>query len=239
MQTSLHPVALPLLLLLLPVPTLVREASAQQTTRELWPELDAYVHLTSSTRLFFLFAPVRSEDAESFSEAQLGAHIEAGLAPMSRKRRIPADDPDKLRYLRFRFGYRQAFTQDTVGRDLSERRVIAELTPRFFLPWNVLVALRNRLDFRWLEGDYSWRYRPRLWIERESVIAHVTFVPYLSAEVFYDSRYDSWARTRYQAGLAVPATRWLVPEAYYSRQTDRQPASKRTDALGLLATLYF
>ena len=141
-------------------------------------------------------------------------------------------------YLRARVGYRRTFTFES-GRDLSEQRVIVEITPRGFLPGGLLVALRNRLDLRWLEGDPSWRYRPRLWLERESRIGPVTVVPYGAAEVFFDSRFDDWIRTRYQAGIAVPATGWLVPEMYYARQIDDQPVLQYTNALGMVVTLYF
>jgi hypothetical protein len=144
-----------------------------------------------------------------------------------------------MKYLRFRVGYRQSYTHDDDGSSISERRIIAELTARFFLPGDVLLMLRNRADFRWLEGDFSWRYRPRLWAERTTDLGPVTVVPYASGEVFWDSRYDEWSRTRLTAGVAVPATNWLVPEVYYAHQIDRQPSQKYVNALGLVATLYF
>jgi hypothetical protein len=128
-----------------------------------------------------------------------------------------------MKYLRLRVGYRQSFTHDGDGASLSERRVIAEATARALLPGGVLAMFRNRGDFRWLEGAYSWRYRPRLWVERETGLGPVTAIPYLSAEVFWDSRYHAWSRSRYTAGLVVPATKWLAPEVYYAYQSDWQP----------------
>ena len=216
-----------------------RAAQAQETTRELWPEIDAYVRLSSAARLFLVAAPVISGDARTLSEQQLGANIEVGIAPIQRVRRQKAQDADKLRYLRARLGYWRTGTHDSSGRSLSERRLVAEVTPRAFLPLDVLVALRGRVDFRWLEAGYSWRPRLRLWLERETDIGPVVFVPYVSAETFYDSRYDAWSRNYYQAGVAVPVTHWLVPEVYYGRQIDREPSSKTVNALGVLVTFYF
>jgi len=217
----------------------VPAVSAQTTVNEFWPEVDAYIRLNSSMRFFLLAAPVRAEGAEQFGEAQLGAHLEVGIAPIGRALIRKIQDPDKYRFLRLRVGYRQAFAQDSSGIDLSERRVIAELTPRAFVPGGILVTLRNRFDFRWLEDDYSWRYRPRIWLERETDIGPTTVIPYASAEVFWDSRFESWSRTRYQGGLAVPVAHWLVPEVYYAYQIDREPALRYLNALGLVATLYF
>lgn len=214
-------------------------AAAQTTTTEFWPEIDAYVRLNAATRLFFLAAPVVSRDDRTLSESQLGAHVEIGLAPIGRAKIRNLHDPDKMKYLRVRVGYRQSWTNDEAGADLSERRIIAEASIRAFLPGDLLLTLRNRGDLRWLEGEYSWRYRPRLLVERETDLGPVSVVPYASAEVFWDSRYDAWSRARYQIGLAVPVTKWLAPEVYYALQTDWQPTWKDVHAVGLVTTLYF
>jgi hypothetical protein len=216
-----------------------RTVQAQATTSEFWPELDAYVRLSPAARLFLVMAPVISRDEKSLSEQQLGANIDVGIAPFAPARRARAQDADKLRYLRFRLGYYRTGTHDSTGTSLSERRLAAEVTPRAFLPLDVLVALRGRMDFRWLEDGYSWRPRVRLWIEREGPVGPVVLIPYVSAETFYDSRYDAWSRTYYQTGIAVPVTRRIVPEVYYGRQLDREPSDKTVNALGAVVTLYF
>lgn len=213
--------------------------AAAQATTEFWPEVDAYVRLNPAARFFLLTAPVVTGDDRSLSESQFGAHFEVGVAPIGRAKVRGLHDPDKMKYLRIRVGYRQSYTNDEEGASLSERRIIAEATTRAFLPGGVLAMFRNRGDFRWLEGDYSWRYRPRLWVERETALGPVTTIPYLSAEVFWDSRYDQWSRSRYSIGVAIPAARWLVPEAYLAYQSDWQPAVKYVTAIGLVTTLYF
>lgn len=218
---------------------LSRPAVAQTTVGEIWPELDAYVRLSSAARLFLALAPVLSGDAKSLSEQQAGANIEVGIRPLPLNPRRKAQDADKLRYLRLRLGYWRIGTHDSSGRSLSERRLIAEVTPRAFLPLDVLVALRGRVDFRWLEAGYSWRPRLRLWVEREGPVGPVVLIPYVSAETFYDSRYDAWSRSYYQAGIAVPVTKRVVPEVYYGRQIDREPSDKTVNALGVVVTLHF
>jgi len=211
---------------------------AQETREQFWPELDAYVRLSPATRLFFLAAPVR--EADQFQESQVGAHIEFGLAPIRRRPDRGLYDQDRLQFLRLRAGIRRTFSLSGDERELSETRVVVEATPRAFLPWHILMAIRNRLDFRWIEDQgYSWRYRPRLWLEREFGVAGIALVPYGSLEAFWDSRYDAWSRSRYQFGMAVPITTWFVPEAYYSRQIDTSPERSYTNALGIVTTFYF
>lgn len=223
---------------LLAVATVV--SRAQETDDQFWPEVDTYVRLNRDARLFFLIAPVRETGAGSYDDTQVGAHFEFGVAPHARKHLMEAYDADQLRYLRVRVGYRETFELSGDDNTVSERRIVTDLTPRFFLPWELLVAQRNRVDYRWIEGqDYSWRYRPRVWIERQSKIGSVTLVPHAAVELYYDSRYDSWERTQYRAGLSVPVAHWFVPQAYYARQIDREPTRKYTNALGVIATLYF
>jgi hypothetical protein len=214
-------------------------AAAGQEVGEFWPEVDAYVRLSSAARLFFMAAPVISRDAKSLSEQQFGANVEVGLAPLAPARRARAQDADKLSYLRFRLGYYRIGTHDSSGASLSERRLALEVTPRAFAPLDILVALRGRMDFRWLEEGYSWRPRVRLWLEREGLVGPVVLIPYVSAETFYDSRYDAWSRTYYQTGIAVPVSRRVVPEVYYGRQIDQEPSDKTVNALGMVVTLYF
>ena len=69
--------------------------------------------------------------------------------------------------------------------------------------------------------------------------SQLALVPYGSAEVFWDSRYDDWMRTRYQLGAAVPLKPWLAPEVYFAFQRDEQPERSYTRALGVVVALYF
>jgi len=216
-----------------------RVAAAQQTSVEVWPELDAYVRVSPAARWFVVAQPVISGDDSSLSEAHFGGYFEVGIAPMSPERRNGAFDEDKLRYLRVRVGYRAVWIKGADGENTHERRVVADLTPRFFLPFNVLFMQREAVDFRWIDGAYSWRFRPRVWLERETRIGKVTTIPYWSVEPFYDSRYATWNRTLYQTGIVIPVSRQVAPEIYYGRQIDRQPTQKTTNALGVMATLYY
>jgi len=224
-------------------------AAAQdpETSHQLWPEANVYVRLSDASRLYFLLASVRERDAETgelskISDIQVGAHIEFGLVPFGRRATLQARyDAHRLSYLRLRFGlrYQTSFDDDEPPR-YEEWRGIVELTPRASLPGGLLAAQRNRVDLRWIHGDFSWRYRPRLWLEREFRVGpQLALVPYGSAEVFWDSRYDDWVRTRYQLGAAVPLKPWLAPEVYYAFQRDEQPTRSYTRALGVVVALYF
>ncbi len=216
-----------------------RVAVAQETHGEIWPEVDAYVRLTSATRLYFSFRPVISSDDGSLSESQLGANVDVAFAPMRRIHLSQSPGRDKYHHLRARLGYWEALTNNVDGSDVSERRILGEITPRVSFPLEMLFSLRNRFELRWLNGDDAWRYRMRAKLDRDTPIGSVTFIPYADVEFFYDSRYGEWNRTRYQVGVSAPAADWIVPEVYYARQEDRDPTEKYADILGLKVTLHF
>ena len=215
-------------------------SQAQETDDQFWPEIDTYVRLNDHARVFFKVAPSKETGADSFDDTQIGAFFDFGVAPHALGHLTKAYDADQLRYLRGGIGYQETFELSGDDATVSVRNIVTDLTPRFFLPWELLVAQRNRVDYRWIQGqDYSWRYRPRVWVERQSRIGSVKLVPHAAVELYYDSRYDSWNRTEYRAGLSVPVAKWFVPQAYYAREIDREPATKYTNALGVIATLYF
>lgn len=210
---------------------------------QFWPEVDVYYRLSSNARLFFLLAPVcEVEDGQrsDITETQFGAHFEVGLVPIGRAKRAPSRyDGERMKYLRCRAGLRYQSVPD--DESATEWRVIGELTPRTMLPLDFILAFRNRLDLRWIDHEFSWRYRPRLWLERELPVGpHLSLVPYGSAEIFWASSSDGWTRTRYQVGTGVAVTPWFAPEVYWAHQSDDAPDGEMiTDALGVVLAFYF
>jgi hypothetical protein len=213
-------------------------AAENDTENQLWPEANAYVRIDSSHRLWFLLTGAREPKAAPES-IQLGAHYELGLYPRFRESARARYDADRLRFLRLRLGIRRlAPLSGSEGPE--EWRGIAELTPRFTLSRGAILAFRNRADLRWIDDHYSWRYRPRLWLEREFVLEpHHAVIPYASAEVFYDSRYNDWVRARYQVGVAVVLATWLSPEVYYARERNTASSPEYINALGLVWAMFF
>ncbi len=213
---------------------------AQDDTRnEFWPEIDLYYRLNPTYRLFFLVAPSFSRK-DNYSEGQAGAHIEMGILPIFRGRESATHDIDRFRFLRFRTGIRYAWSLPSSESSSEEVRGVVEFTPRAYLPFHILASLRNRLDLRWIEGDFSTRYRARLTLERDTEIASgYSIVPYTSAEIFHDSRFKDWSRVRYQFGVTFPVVQSLALEAYYLRQEDWYAQPAHVNAYGLMAILYF
>jgi hypothetical protein len=213
---------------------------ARAQTTPVWPEADAYVTLGEKARVFLLATTVQENGAST--EAELGANFDLYLKPL--RRRAPALlfrlDESKNRLVLVRVGYR--YLPSYTGGS-NEQRGVLEVTPRFPLTGllgEALLSIRNRVDFRLIEGEYSWRYRNRLSVEREFSVGPVRVNPYARFELYYDSRFDEWSRTEWMLGSAFPVTRRWELEAYYDDQHDTSASpSRHTKAVGVVTTFYF
>src|SRR5882762_2363300 len=112
---------------------------------ELWTELDVYVPVNEKVRLFFLFTITKSEETRNNLEGQFGAHVDYTV----NKRFV------------LRVGYRYGFSL-TEEDPFKEHLPLVEQTLRQPLPLKILLSDRNREEFRFVNGDFSFRYRNRL-----------------------------------------------------------------------------
>ena len=215
-------------------------AAAQEDTRsEFWPELSVYSRLAPTYRLFFNYAPAVSP-TDNHAEGALGAALEVGLFPILRSEQAKRFDEDRLRFLRLRVGLRYAASLPASEESSTEWRGILQLTGRARLPWQVLGSLRNLLELRWLDAGLSLRYRLRLGFEKDvQVLSDYALTPFLSAEAFYDARFDVWNRVRYRLGVAFPVTRGVSIKAYYARQEELRSQPTHINAFGLGVALFF
>jgi hypothetical protein len=148
-----------------------------------------------------------------------------------------------------RTGYRYG-TSIGDADDFKEHRFLTEQTLRKSFRWRLLVSDRNREDFRVINGDFSFRYRNRLMIEREfRLFGGRSFTPYLSGEAFYDTRYQAWNKSRFAAGAQISLRRGplkaitpkhqTILDLYYMRVNDTRSSTPFVNALGAGLLFYF
>jgi hypothetical protein len=229
-----------LFLLLVVFSSQATRAQEPTTHKEFWPEIDVYIPLKPKVRLFFLGTVSKSvEDGEFRNaqayEAQIGAHIDY----------IPNN------HVILRAGYRFGSAVGSNSDPFKEHRFLTEQTLRTMLPGELLLSDRNREDFRFVNGDFSFRYRNRVTVEREfHLFRKRTITPYVSGEIFYDTRYDVWNRNRYAVGVQTslrrgPLMKMLLPkrqiilDLYYMRQNDSRSDTPHVNALGAALSFYF
>ena len=230
----------PLFLLFFVIGTQAARAQHQTTRNEFWPEIDVYIDLKPKLRLFLLGTMSKSVDdgelrnARAF-EAQVGAHIDY----------IPNE------HIILRIGYRYGSSVGNTDDPFKEHRLVTEQTLRKLLPGDLLLSDRNRQDFRFIDGDFSFRYRNRVTLERElHLLKGRTITPYVSGEIFYDTRYNTWNRNRFAGGVQValrdgPLRKMLMPkrqvilDLYYMRQNDSRSDIQHVNAIGAALGFHF
>jgi hypothetical protein len=233
-----------LVLVLLSGPRTIR--AQEPTTRdEFWPGIEVYINVKPKVRLYLTGSVSKTiEDGELFNaqsyEAQVGAHVDY--------------IPNEKLILRAGYRYGRAVGDNDDG--FREHRVVADQILRKLLPGDLLLTDRNREEFRFITGDFSFRYRNRVTIEREFQLSGVPFLrsrtisPYVSGEIFYDTRFDVWNRNRYAVGMLLafrrgPILRELLPkrginlDVYLMRQNDSRSSPAHVNALGAALIFYF
>lgn len=218
------------------VSALISPARAQDRGREFSQEVNAFATVSGRTRLYLLGSLTR-EFTQDVTDGEMGAHLDFALKPILRSRLREADWA-RERYLWMRAGYVLSGDLDDRSDGFTERRGILETTARVPLPHEIWLVNRFRMDLRDVSGESSQRYRYRLGIERELTLGGVTCVPYAQAETFYDTRFDTWNRQLYEAGVEIHLTRHWRIEPYFAHQNDQRSASGNLDRIGLVLKYY-
>jgi hypothetical protein len=223
------------------------EAARADTSREFWPEFNAFLKIDERARWFLQAATTRGQPDDGSSsrvaavtEAMVGAHLDYALSPQLRPQLLEQDWA-RNRYLWARAGYQrlQSASDAPPESQYRENRGILEMTARTPpLAGDLEWIGRAHWDWRNRDGQNSSLYRLRLGVERSfDVDGHAT-VPYATAETIYDTRHSSWSQQRYQLGaeFAINAT-WRV-ESYLEARNYQQSQPSRVRALGLVLKYY-
>ena len=233
-----------LFLLVLLIDTRKIRAQEPTTRDEFWPSIEVYLNVKPKVRLYLLGTVSKSvEDGELFNaqsyEAQVGAHVDY----------IPNE------HFILRSGYRYGRAIGDNDNGFREHRLLSEQILRKLLPGDLLLTDRNREDFRFINGDFSFRYRNRVMIEREfqlnlPLLRSRTITPYVSGEISYDTRFGVWNRNRYAVGVVQslrrgPILKTLLPkrglnlDIYLMRQNDSRSSPSHVNALGAGLVFHF
>lgn len=206
-----------------------RRTAAQTSQWQMWPEVNAYVKVNSNTRVFL--TANRSTDGLSFDSAQIGPSLDLTLKPLLPQIRNN-DDPNQ--YIRFRFGYRYI----TSASGPSEDRFLLEGTGRYPMPLKILMSDRNRGDLRFISGDFSWRYRNRLLLERSFKVGHTWITPFARGELFFDSRYGKWNQNAYAFGFVIPFGTIADLETSYEHRNNSRGSPQHINAISTSLSFY-
>ena len=213
-------------------------SSTDDSRDEFWPELDTYINLNTAARLRLLGAFRNNQQGESW-HGDFGAFIDVALKPVFRRELRQGEDVFDKRFLSFQSGFRY-ISRLGAGPPYLEHRWIVELTARYPLPGHFILSDRNRGEFRFISKmPFAPRYRNKFQLEKDFRMGDLVYTPYLSTELFYDTRYDAWVRNRYSAGVQFPVGGHVVFQPYYLRQNQSRSSPVHVNAFGLELEFYF
>jgi uncharacterized protein DUF2490 len=203
---------------------------------EFWPAVKTSIELRRQTRLQLSAGKQDGEDFD-YQQWKVGAMLSYRMKRILKLPRADADEENE-HYLVIGAGYEYLRTNqnDTTK---SEHRIIIEATPRYIPGAGFLLTDRNRIEFRWVNGNYDARYRNKLVIDRRLKLYNFSFTPYASGELFYDRNHHSWNENQYAFGVRLPYRKRLMLDVYYLRQNCTTCSEDPLNVVGLTLNLYF
>jgi len=199
------------------------------------PEIDAHLNLNSTFRAYLEVKDDR--DGGDSTQFAIGPSLQLYLKPLIKLRKITSFDLDdaKSRFLVLETGYRYVAAPGAP----PENRMIVAATSNFPLSAGFFVSDRNRAEFDWKNGVFSWRYRNKLTVERTFAIRSYHLIPYIAAEPFYESQYSKWSTTSLYAGCLFPVGKHVEFNTYYEHDNNTgKHHNQQVNSLGLALYLY-
>jgi hypothetical protein len=201
---------------------------------EFWPEANLFYGLSPRTRLYLDAAYAEGKESDERS-MDLGAYLDVSLKPIKR-RELWDEDWQRSRYFWARVGYDRIFkATGESGSDVAEDRGVVSLYGKAPLPAEVWLEVRARADLRWIDDEYSTRYRARLEATREFRVLDHTVVPYINYEWLFLTRATTHGRVllrrraRKSLSASTSASRHISPARRTSSHMTK--ASSRSGCL--------
>jgi hypothetical protein len=219
------------------VPLILQAQDSSSTPKQIWPELDVYYRVSEKVRFYGMVTGTRSNS--EFTDGTIGVYMDYFAIPWLREKKyFDLHDTTLGYYWWFRTGY--SYSNAPPG---DKKKVVnifeTETNNNFHLPEDIVLQTRNRLDWRWVNGDFQPIYRPRIKLVRNFKTAYLTFNAYIWSEYFFYLNDNSQDKLRLTFGSVMKVTKNLDLEVYYLHQFPNHPGVEPLDAIGLQLDCYF
>ena len=205
-------------------------------SNQFWPTLNASFELGKRSRITTTIEKHNGEDApyDQWKFAAIFSHRINRIGEYLRH------DVDKENEYNLVLGGGYEFLRtDQNGRQKNEHRILVQAIPKYVLFAKILAQDRNRIEFRWTNGIYDFRYRNKLTIDRTFKIDKLRLIPYASGELFWDRNHHAWNENQYAFGVRFPYKKSFMLDTYYLRQNCTTCSLDPLNVFGVQANLYF
>jgi Protein of unknown function (DUF2490) len=205
--------------------------------KQIWPELDIYYRINERFRLYSQLTSTRSNS--EYTDGTAGIYIDYFSLPWLRGRNdTELSDSSLGYYWWFRMGYSYSDAPPS-----DKKKVVdifeTETNNSFHLPEDIVLQTRNRLDWRWVNGEFQPIYRPRVKFVRNLKTEYLTFDAYIWTEYFFYLNDNTQDRLRLTFGVEIKVLKFLDFETYYLHQFQNKQYVEPLNAIGLQFNLYF
>jgi Protein of unknown function (DUF2490) len=213
---------------------LAQDSSVQ---KQIWPELEAYYRINERFRLYSLISGTRSNS--EYTDGTAGIYIDYFASPWLKGRNdTELSDSSKGYFWWFRTGYSYSDAPPS-----DKKKVVnifeTETNNSFHLPEDIILQTRNRLDWRWVNGEFQPIYRPRAKFIRNLKTEYLTFNAYLWSEYFFYLKDNTQDRLRLTFGVEIKVLKFMDFETYYLHQFQNKQYVTPLNAIGLQFDFYF
>jgi len=213
------------------------QAQLSRAAQEVWPSVDVYFRLNPNWRLYGTLAGTKLDES-SYADGAFGIFVDYFTFPLVLKQHRIHNDSLPGRFFWLRAGYQYSAAPPSSDDPFRENMIVTDANTRFFLPWQVMVTWKNRFDWRFSNGEFNGRYRPRFNIERDFRTEYLQFTAYAFAEYFLNFSQASVNRFRTQIGLEIRVSRIINYEVFWNHQFANNPEVSAVDAFGMTLKCY-
>jgi hypothetical protein len=215
----------------------MKAQDSSSSKKQIWPEIDIYYRISERFRLYGMVSGTRANS--EYTDGSTGIYLDFFALPWLRGRKFEElHDTAVGYYCWFRVGY--SYSNAPPG---DQRKIVnileTESNSNFHLPLNITLTARNRLDWRWVNGEFQPIYRPRLKFIRNFKTEYMTFDTYLWSEYFFYLNDNTQNRFRLTAGSDIKVIKNMDFEIYYLYQFQNKPGVEPVQAIGLQMDFYF
>lgn len=210
-------------------------SQSDSAVSEFDPEFDLNFDLNRNTRFLFYIGKEKTEQTASY-KTKIGGGVSFRMKPVFS---LIDDDPNSDKRHRLVIGAYYEFSRTAEsGSTTVEHRIIVDATPRYHFGNKLLLTDRNRNEFRWVAGEFRFRYRNRLRLEKGFRFGKFRITPYAHAEAYRDFHFDKWNITKFGTGAEIPIKRWSSFDIFYERQHCTTCSDPHANIVGLTYSLF-
>jgi len=206
--------------------------------QQVWPELEVYYRINERFRLYSLVSGTKTNSA--YKDGTAGLYMDFFAKPWIRGKMNSTDLEHSSTgyYWWFRVGYSYS-AAPRYAKKQDVNTVETETNNTYHLPAEIVLQTRNRLDWRWVNGQFLPVYRPRTKFVRNLKTEYLTFNAYIWAEYFFYLNNNATDRFRICVGTQIKVLKFMDFETYYMHQFANTPFVFVLNAVGIQFDFYF